>query len=190
MRGWVCVALAAALGCSPPADPPVDDAGPVDSGAPSLPCPGGFAPLDGGAGCVALRSATECAAGTMPVLGSTGCIAVGVRSCAPGFVKDSSGWGCRDVISATPCLGATREKLGSTTCVPVSDCGAAFPPAGATFFVSAQYTAAQLDATHYDTIGAAVAAADAGTIIAIDEGTYAGSIGVPRSMSLVGKCAG
>lgn len=190
-RRWVTWALAVTLGCSPPLPEPlpVPDAGPLPCTTCAVSCPQGFIALDAGAGCVALLPATECPAGSMPVLGSTACKPVGVRACAPGFITDSSGWGCRDVIPATPCVGATREKLGSTTCVPVSDCAAPFPPAGATLFVSAQYTAAQLDATHFNNIHAAVAAADAGVIIAIDDGTYGGTLGLPRPVSLVGRCA-
>ena len=190
---WVGWGLALALGCSPPPAPPVEDSGAPDSGSPcpgcEVICPPGFLALDGGAGCIALRPAAECPPGTMPVLGSTSCVAVGVRGCPAGFTPDSSGWGCRDVTPATPCLGATREKLGSTTCVAVSDCAAAFPPAGATHFVSAQYTPAQLDSTHYNSIRAAVAAADAGAVIAIDEGTYSENVPLPRSVWLIGKCA-
>ena len=178
-----------ALGCSPPVNPPVEDSGSPCTDCNNTKCPQGFLALDAGAGCIALRATTECAPGSMPALGTTSCVPVGVRTCPAGFLTDSSGWGCRDVISATPCLGATREKLGSTTCVPVSDCAAPFPPAAATFFVSAQYTAAQLDANHFKTIGAAVAAADAGAVIAIDEGVYGEALTPPRAVALIGRCA-
>lgn len=151
-------------------------------------CPPGFFALDGGAGCLALRPASACPAGTMPVLGSLDCAPVGVRACASGFVRDSSGWGCRDVIPDAPCTGATRERLGSTSCVPVGDCAAAFPPSGADFFVSAAYAPGQLDATHYASIAAAVAAADAGYLIAIDEGTYVGTVSPSRPVTLWGRC--
>ena len=187
-RQWVVSCLAFTVACSAPTTLPVEDSG-IPCTTCNITCPPGFSALDGGAGCFAVRPLGECDAGTAPSLGSTACLPVGVRSCAAGFVTDSSGWGCRDVISATPCTGATREKLGSTTCVPVSDCNAVFPPAGATMFVSPQFTAAQLDATHHNTIKAAVLVADAGAIIAIDEGTYVGTIVPQRSMSLVGRCA-
>jgi hypothetical protein len=152
-------------------------------------CPAGFVALDGGAGCVALLPAAECPAGTKPTLGKADCTPVGVRACAPGFAPDVSGWGCHDVLPALPCTGATREKLGFTTCAPVSDCAAAFPSAGATLFVSAQYDAGQLDATHFSTVVAAVAAAGAGAVIAIDEGTYLGTVAPRVPVSLVGRCA-
>lgn len=187
VRGITPLALLLAAACSPPA--PVPDGGqePPCEGC-DLTCPAGFLPLDGGAGCVALRTAAACAPGTMPRLGATDCAPVGVRGCPPGFVTDGSGWGCRDVTSATRCTGATREKLGETGCVPVGDCAAAFPPPSATHFVSAAYTPGQLDGTHFDTIAGAVAAADAGAVIAIDEGTYVGSVVPARPVTLWGRC--
>lgn len=168
-------------------------AGPEDAGAEcadcAVVCPAGFAALDGGAGCGALLPATECAAGTQPTLGSTDCSPVGVRACPAGFATDESGWGCREVVSPTPCTGATREQLGLAACAAVSDCAAAFPPAGATLFVSAQFDAGQLDSTHFSTLAAAVAAADAGAVIAVDEGTYAGIVAPKVPLTLLGRCA-
>jgi hypothetical protein len=80
------------------------------------------------------------------------------------------------------------EKLGSTTCVPVGDCTAAFPPAAATLFVS---PSAVVDATHFTTIGAALASAAAidGVTIAVDAGSYAESVTLTHQVSVVGKCA-
>lgn len=182
-------ALGALFAACPPPDP-TDDGGQVQ------PCPGcdivcpqGFVALDGGAGCILLRTPGTCTAGAMPKLGTTECTPVGVRSCPAGFVADSSGWGCRDVIAQTRCTGATREQLGSSTCVPVGDCAAAFPPPNATLFVSAAYTAGQLDGTHFDTIAAALADAGAGAVVAVDEGTYVGSVIPAQPVTLVGKCA-
>lgn len=107
-------------------------------------------------------------------------------ACAAGFAPDPSGFGCRDVLPDAPCTGATRGALGRTACVPVGDCNAAFPPANATLFVAA---AGPSDASHFTTIGAALAAASAGAVIAIDSGTYAENVDVTKPVSLVGKCA-
>ena len=182
--------LLLALSCTqPPPDVPPDPDG--GGGCPECTtgCPQGFTGLDGGAGCAAVLSFSECPAGTMPALGTRDCAPVGVRSCPAGFAADPSGWGCREVLPASPCAGATREKLGETACVPVSDCAAPFPPAGATLFVSAQYDAGQLDGTHFATLQAALAAADAGAVIAIDDGVYGGSVVPLVPVTLWGRCA-
>jgi len=92
-------------------------------------------------------------------------------------------------VTASECTGATRPRLGETSCVPVGDCNAAFPPAGATYFVDDSYTAGQVDQTHFATIQAAVAAAPSGATIAIDEGTYSGTVSLSKTVSLVGRCA-
>ncbi|MEO8798426.1 MAG: right-handed parallel beta-helix repeat-containing protein, partial [Polyangiaceae bacterium] len=106
-------------------------------------------------------------------------------ACADGFAPDPSGFGCRDVLPDAPCVGATRGALGQTTCAPVGDCGAAFPPTNATLFVAA---AGPSDATHFTTIGAAIAAASAGAVIAVDSGTYGENVDITKPISIVGKC--
>ena len=45
------------------------------------------------------------------------------------------------------------------------------------------------DATHFKTIGAAVAAATPGAVIAVDSGTYTESVQIAHSVSIIGKCA-
>jgi len=152
-------------------------------------CPAGFTADASGHGCRDVLPAADCAAGTMPVLGMTACQAVGPATCAAGFEKDPTGWGCRAVLPAAPCTGATKETLGGTACAAVGDCSAAFPPAGATIFVNASFTAGQLDATHVTTIAAALGAAGANAIIAVDAGTYAETIAPTKSVRVVGRCA-
>src|SRR5205823_3841223 len=76
------------------------------------------------------------------------------------------------------------------SCVQVSDCNAAFPPAGATIFVDAAFAAGQIDATHFATIADAVAAAPSGAIIAVESGTYSETVMLKhRKVSIVGRCA-
>lgn len=149
------------------------------------PCPEGFTAGPEGVGCVEVVG-ESCGAGKMPSLGATACLPVGAPSCPAGASRDASGFGCAAPEIAT-CTGATRETLGA--CAPVGDCNAAFPPAGATHFVDDSYTAGQIDATHFTTLAAAVAAAPAGALIAVESGTYAGEVTVTRSLTITGRCA-
>jgi hypothetical protein len=158
-------------------------------------CPAGFERETGSPetpeanACRDVQPDADCAPGTMPTLGSKDCRPVGPTECAAGFVRSASGWGCDEVLPATACTGATRESLGSTTCQPVGDCNAPFPPANATLFVNAAYTDPQLDAAHFRTIDAAVTAAPAGAVIAVEAGIYSEGIGPTRAVTIVGRCA-
>lgn len=128
-----------------------------------------------------------CPAGSAAFPADAACAPVGA-SCEAPLVPDSSGWGCVAVLPATGCTGATRELAGSTTCAPIGDCGATFPPAGATIFVDDGF--AQVDATHFRSISAAARAARSGDVIAIDEGTYPEPIiAPPTNVTLIGRCA-
>ncbi len=186
--------------CPVPMPEPTDDGGvtTVDAGCTgnTLPnatgacvevgarCGEGFTRDDSGFGCVPVLA--TCAAGQLSVPGKP-CIDVGWRTCPAGFTRSADGWSCDAVLPTTACTGATRAALGSTSCTPVGDCSATFPPAAATLFVDPTLT--QPDATHFLTIGAAVAAAPAGATISIAPGTYAESLTLPRAVKLVGKCA-
>lgn len=153
-------------------------------------CPAGFEPDAGGWGCHEIVADGVCPAGTMAKLGEAACVPVGwTDPCPAGFEADPSGWGCRGVLPPDPCTGATKATLGSTSCQPVGDCAAAFPPAGATLFVDDDFSGPQIDATHFATIGAALAAAVDGDVIAIDAGSYVEGLVVGKSVSLVGRCA-
>jgi hypothetical protein len=183
--------VVASIACSRDADegappPAASDAGCVDC---AKACPEGFSAIEGEAGCDAVLPAGACAPGTRPQIGSSSCVPVGVTACAPGFVKDPSGWGCVAVLPKTRCAGATREKLGEESCAPIGDCDAPFPPPGATHHVNANYTDAQLDATHFRTIADAIAVAPAGAVIAVDAGTYAEKIAPKAPVTVVGRCA-
>lgn len=128
-----------------------------------------------------------CPAGRAAFPADAACAPVGA-SCEAPLVPDSSGWGCVAVLPATGCTGATRELAGSTACAPIGDCGATFPPAGATLFVDDGF--AQVDATHFRSIAAAARAARSGDVIAIDEGTYPEPIiAPPTNVTLIGRCA-
>ncbi|MBI3184418.1 MAG: right-handed parallel beta-helix repeat-containing protein [Myxococcales bacterium] len=123
----------------------------------------------------------------MPLLGDSRCLEVGWLACPPGFSREQSGWGCQEQLPTATCASATREELGSASCVPLGDCSAPFPPAGATHLVDDSYT--QEDATHFRTVGAALRAAPAGALIAIEQGTYPEDLVVSRTVKLVGRCA-
>jgi hypothetical protein len=182
--------LAFSAACSTSSHPstPVVDAGGSDEGpgdAASIACAAGFQQLPDGIGCDPILPASDCPAGTMATLGSTTCAPVGNRKCPAGFVADPSGWGCTDVLPVATCVGASIEVLGQKTCQPIGTCTGTFPPANATLFVS---PTAMADATHFQTIGAALAAMTAGAVIAVDAGQYVESLVVTQSGTLVGRC--
>jgi Right handed beta helix region len=156
---------------------------------PSVTCPAGLTPDPSGFGCTDLSPAADCGPGTRASLGQAECQPVAMAQCPAGFVADPSGWGCADVVPAAACTGATMEQLGSPDCQPIGDCSAPFPPANATMFVSAAYGPAQLDATHYSSVAAAVQAAHSGDVVAIDSGTYTEIAYVKVPLTLVGRCA-
>lgn len=192
MRTWILVVAAALAGCGDSAE--AAPATPVDPGvAPTeKPCSDGFDVMAGEAGCTPILAPSTCAPGTRAAVGTTACVPVGTTVCAPGFKGDASGWGCDAILAPTACASGsgTRERIGVEGCVPVSDCSAPFPPAGATIMVDAAYAPAQLDASHFKTIGEAVAAAPAGATIAVEAGTYLEKIALKkRAVSITGRCA-
>ena len=150
-------------------------------------CPTGFITDHSAAGCVPIVPHSDCPAGTMPIIGKVDCTPVGWTACPTGFATDPSGWGCAAIVPATACTGATREAIGNPACQPIGDCTAAFPTT-ATIFVDDSFTAAQLDATHFASIGAAVTAAPLNAVIAIEAGTYREHLSPTRALSLVGRC--
>lgn len=159
---------------------------PASVAPPASECAAGFVP-DARGFCVEQVAAEECPAGSRPKIGSTKCEPVGwTTSCPNGFEVDASGWGCVDQRSPK-CEGATREAQGTGKCVAVGDCNAAFPPAGA-ILVDDSFTDGQVDATHFKTIAAAIAAAPAGSTVAVESGTYAEELKIDRTLSLVGRC--
>lgn len=126
-----------------------------------------------------------CEAGAISVPGE-GCTPVGWTDCPSGFTRATNGWSCEPTLPSSPCTGATRAALGATSCAPVGDCAAPFPPAGATLFVN---PTGPIDASHFTTISAAIAAAPPGATIAVAAGTYRESLVTPRPVTLLGQCA-
>ncbi len=152
-------------------------------------CPQGFTPKTNQPSvCVEIAPQGACPAGTAPFLGTTDCTPVGWTSACPdGFVKDPSGWGCVDQTPAAACDGATRESLHATSCAPIGDCSGA-PPPGA-LLVDDSFSAGQVDATHFQTIGAALNAASAGATVWVLAGAYSESLTVTKPVTLSGVCA-
>ena len=113
------------------------------------------------------------------------CVPGGWAPCFEGSRPREGGWGCEEIIAEAACTGATREVIGKAECVPVGDCSAPFPPAAATLFVSPTATP---DATHFTTLVAAIAAAPAGAVIAVDRGDYLGSVRLTKDVTIIGRC--
>ena len=112
----------------------------------------------------------------MAAVGQAACVPVGPIACAEGFRAGPRGWGCEAIRPTEPCAGAARARIGDTSCAPVSDCDAAFPPAGADATV---HGAAELVA--------ALGRVPAGGTIALDAGTY-NAIEIKKNIHLVGRC--
>lgn len=187
-RAAIVIASSCVVVACGDSDDSAGDTGPGVTLPGTNPCGEGFEPLTEGAGCTPIVAAA-CGAGERASIGAKTCKPTGNTACAPGFVRDPSGWGCDVVIAPAACTGATRERLGNSGCSPISDCSAAFPPAGASIFVNAAYLDAQLDAAHFKTIADAVAAAPAGAIIAVDSGTYVEKVKLKRrKVAIVGRC--
>lgn len=120
------------------------------------------------------------------MLGSADCQALGPGPYPGWSSPDPGGWGCRETLPSADCAGSESEVLGSSLCLPVGSCDRPFPPPEATHFVDDGYP--QPDSTHFTSIGAALAAAPAGAVIAIESGTYPESLLVQRQVRLVGRC--
>jgi len=165
------------------------DAAPTPPAPTADSCPEGFA-LDAALGaCTEVLPPAECGPGTMPEIGKRECQPVGwTGACPEGFVRDASGFACVDKLAPrAACAGATREDLKTGGCVPVGDCNAPFPPAAATIFVDDD---GPTDATHFTSLGAAMALAPEGAVIAVEAGTYKEDVrlGVDK-VTVVGRCA-
>ena len=187
----LCAATAIACGNGSQPGHPGGTGGAACAGSECPPpdaCPEGFTELSD-VGCEPILPEDDCPPGTGPVIGSSTCEPVGWTDCPSGFVPDPSGWGCAEVVATSACTGAMREAVGESACQPIGDCSAAFPPPDASFFVRADYTDAELDATHFRKVGEALAAAPAGAVIAVDSGLYVEGLSITKPVTLSGRCA-
>ncbi|MBX3186732.1 MAG: right-handed parallel beta-helix repeat-containing protein [Labilithrix sp.] len=182
-RWYASFALALAIGGAACGDGGAAAAPPEVASA----CVEGFA-MDPSLGACVEIAAADCPANTMPEIGKAECQPVGwSAACPEGFERDATGWGCVDRVPRAACAGATREDIKTGSCVPIGDCNAPFPPPAATLFVDDDGAE---DATHFKTLGAAMAAAAAGATIAVEEGAYAEVIEFEKNdVTVVGRCA-
>lgn len=176
-------AIIAIAGCSDDVAAPPGGAGGTGGAGGADACPASTVPFESGC---RPEYASDCPAGTMPVLGDPACVPVGWHECPAPFV--AAQWGCADGLGPEPCTGASRDAIGGA-CVPIGDCDAPFPPARATLFVDDSYAPAELDATHFASIGAALAAAAPSDVIAVESGTYVEALSLRDAVSVVGRCA-
>lgn len=123
---------------------------------------------------------SSCDPGTMPKLPEGTCAPVGTTACADGFDADPSGWGCRAILPTATCPVGKRASLGGATCVPVDDCADVFPPPGASATVTVGGATS---------LTAAIAAAPAGGVVAVESGDYEVDAIVKRDVVVVGRCA-
>jgi hypothetical protein len=137
----------------------------------------------------------ECVAGEsrVPV---EGCKAgIPPDACAEGFEADGT-MGCNAILPAEPCEPGKIAIPGDTVCRDLVDCGAgtwgAIAVAADTQHVDPTYTGMASDGTPsqpWTTIGAAVAAAAPGAIVALAAGDYAEDVVLEgKAVTLWGRC--
>ncbi len=114
--------------------------------------------------------------------------------CAEGFVHDGE-YGCEPILPAEPCPDGLMAVPGDAECRPVMACGEGqwgdIPVDATTVYVDAAYTGGSSDgsaAQPFTTIGAAVAAAADGALIAVAAGTYAEDVLLQRRVRLWDVC--
>jgi hypothetical protein len=115
--------------------------------------------------------------------------------CAAGFEADGA-MGCRDVLPEETCPEGTLAVPGEEACRELVPCGTgtwgAVPTDADTQHVDGAYLAGDSDGSAdkpWSTLGAALAAASAGDLIAIAAGSYAGDALVAgRPVVLWGRC--
>jgi hypothetical protein len=136
-----------------------------------------------------------CPAGQLG-LADGSCRAAGVppELCAAGFVHDGEA-SCEPILPAEPCPPGLMAVPGESTCHPVMDCGSGkwgtIPVDGSTIYVDAAYGGGTSDGSEtqpFTTIGAALAAASAGTLIAVAAGTYDEDVSIDEPVRLWGVC--
>jgi len=137
-------------------------------------------------GCVAKLD--DCREDAVPALGG-GCTTIGVprEACSEGFAFDGAG-GCEPVLPSAPCAKGTYAIPGETSCHAIA-CPTS-PPAG-DLYVDGSFSGASdgSKSAPYTTIGAALAAARSGAVIAIAAGRYNEALSVDKPITLAGACA-
>jgi len=139
-----------------------------------------------------------CPAGSLLVQEGT-CQAAGIppEACAEGFVPTDEG-GCEPILPADACPSGQTAVPGESECHEVMACGAGrwgdILVDDTTLYVDQSYNqgSGPSDGTEsrpYTTVGAAVAAAPAGTLIAMATGSYVEDVRIEdKPLRLWGKC--
>ncbi|MBW2524456.1 MAG: hypothetical protein JRI23_09785 [Deltaproteobacteria bacterium] len=120
---------------------------------------------------------------------------VPAESCAEGFIADSVG-GCQVVLPQAMCPDGQIALPGDAACHEIMPCGSApwgeIPIEDGTIFVDGSYGGPASDGTEqapWTTIGDAVDAAAAGSLIAIAAGSYAEDVRIEGTgLRLWGRC--
>ncbi len=123
------------------------------------------------------------------------CLAPGVPEdgCAAGFVFVDGG--CEAVLPNEDCAAGTMALPGDTTCRPVGSCGSGtwgdIPTGGTTHYVNASFggTSNGSASAPWNTIGAGIAAASAGDVVAVAAGSYGESLILDKAVRVWGVCA-
>jgi len=138
-------------------------------------------------GCVARFD--DCPSDAVPSLGG-GCSAIGVPrdACAEGFAHDGAG-GCEPILPPAACAKGTYAIPGETSCHPVGTCPAAETTAD--LYVDGSFVGASdgSKSAPFATIGAALAVAKSGAVVAIAKGRYSEALVIARPVTLAGSCA-
>ncbi|MBW2453592.1 MAG: DUF1565 domain-containing protein [Deltaproteobacteria bacterium] len=123
------------------------------------------------------------------------CLAPGVPEddCAAGFTFVDGG--CEAVLPNEDCAAGTMALPGDTACRPVGSCGSGtwgdIPTNGTTQYVDDSFGGTSNGSANapWKTIGAGIAAASAGDVVAVAGGTYDESLVINESVQVWGVCA-
>ncbi len=170
MRGWWLTFLAL-VACRGSSETPCEGAHCVDAGTPP----------------------PTCAAFELPTVGGCKAIGVPVDGCASGFRHDGEG-GCLAVLPSAACPKGELAIPGDTACHPVGACGTdpwggvADSPSTLHVDGSGPPSGDGSRAKPFLRISEAIAAAKAGSIVAVASGTYTEDLVISRAIELVGRC--
>ncbi len=164
--------------------------------APAPSCPAGQTLQADGTCKAEMMPPKSCVAGELE-LADKSCQPAGVApgGCGKGFTADGKG-GCDPVLPAMACAAGQLAVPGDAACHELSPCGAGpYPdvPADAKVQrVDGSYKGGGSDgssAKPWTTIQQAVAASEAGGVVAIAAGSYAESVAIAKPVRLWGRCA-
>lgn len=192
---WLALAVVA-VGCGgeEPLTPPDDE---EDNVPPPPACAEGERrDLNGECRPDAIAPTFDCEPGSYPLADGT-CRAAGLEpaDCASGFVHDGDR-SCEPTLPPERCAPGMIATVGMASCELVADCGRGpwgnIPVDADTQYVDAAYAVGDSDGTAakpWIDIASAIAAAQAGAVVAIAAGSYDGSLYVSsKPVKLWGRC--